>query len=106
MAIHIAQSDNGRKIHMKLGDTLEIQLSGNPTTGYEWKHVSSGEPICDLQEQSQDAQAGKHGASGVYHWQCRAARIGQTRIVFAYARAWETQTPPAQTFTLDIEVDA
>lgn len=35
--IQLYQIDSGRVIKMKSGDTLEIVLDANPTTGYRWK---------------------------------------------------------------------
>ncbi len=42
----------GSKQHLVVGDTLEVRLPGNPTTGYSWQAVTvpaqvrqQGEPV-------------------------------------------------------------
>jgi len=39
--IQLYQIDSGRVIKMNPGDTLEIVLDANPTTGYQWKALPS-----------------------------------------------------------------
>jgi hypothetical protein len=40
--ISLTETDAGRTIAMKKGDTLLVTLEGNPSTGYNWEYLPSG----------------------------------------------------------------
>ena len=46
--LQIDESQNGREIELVTGETIEIRLSENPTTGYRWELKFSGAPTCTL----------------------------------------------------------
>ena len=37
--IVVTEEQNGQSVEMNDRDTLELQLTGNPTTGYNWQTV-------------------------------------------------------------------
>lgn len=51
----VQEDQNGQTVELTNGDTLELQLTGNPTTGYNWETVDidnavleqSGDPSFD-----------------------------------------------------------
>lgn len=99
---------NGETV-LNVGQTLHIALSSNATTGYQWT-VSGAEgsilePIEPTGQEATDPHpAGMVGVGGQTHWRFKAERAGLATLNFAYARAWERNTPPAETATYRIVV--
>lgn len=98
------EASNGRRINLTLGQTFEISLRENPSTGFRWTLEASGEPICALLGDSFTPSGGPPGAGGVHQWQFEAVQVGQSRIALTYQRPWEQSKPSASTFTLRIDV--
>jgi predicted secreted protein len=42
VAMKLSENDSGKTVEILVGDELEVELPGNPTTGYVWE-VSSHE---------------------------------------------------------------
>ena len=84
----------------------EFFLKGNPTTGYEWKAVSSNEAVVTaLVEYTPDE--GKEGAVGVggeYWIRLDGMSAGQAVVTLSYARSWES-SPDDLVYEVSVEVD-
>ena len=100
----IDESSSGRQLDLTLGQTFEISLRENPSTGFRWILEASGEPICALIGDSFTPAGGSPGAGGVHRWRFEAVQVGQSRIALTYQRPWEQSKPSASTFTLRIDV--
>ena len=95
---------NGNEIELQVGEEFVIILHENPTTGFRWNPISSGEPACILLGDSFDPIGSTPGNGGSHSWHFQAAKEGSSKIEFAYRRSWEQDRPAAQTFTLSIHV--
>lgn len=99
----------GGDTRLSVGQTLHIALPSNATTGYQWT-VSGGDPAIltpadgNGQEVTDAHAPGMVGVGGSTHWRFTAARAGNTTLTFKYARAWERDTPPAETATYRVTV--
>ncbi len=100
----IDDSWNGREITLAEGETLQISLPENPTTGFRWSIESSGEPACSLIDSSFEPAGGPPGAGGHHRWRFAAVRSGQARIALAYGRPWAHGQAPARTFSVTVRV--
>lgn len=108
--LKLGQSDNGKTYTVKTGDTIEIVLAGNPTTGYSWAAGMSdidaallqqvGEPAY-IQEETDNAVV---GAGGTYTFTFKAADKGEALLKLNYARSWES-VEPLQTFAVTITIE-
>ncbi len=98
------EHSNGSKIELNTGEKFEIILRENPTTGFRWNPISSGEPACKLLDNSFEIGGGSPGNGGSHSWQFQAVQEGHGEIEFAYRRSWEQAKPPAQSFTLSVHV--
>lgn len=99
---------NGETV-LTVGQTLHIALPSNATTGYQWSVAGvEGSPLTPIEPTGQEATdphpAGMVGVGGQTHWRFTAERAGSATLTFAYARAWERNTPPAETATYRIVV--
>ena len=102
----IDEGSNGQDVAVAEGDTLEITLPENPTTGYRWSFESNGEPVCVLIGSSFEPSVGPPGAGGRHRWRFRAAVPGQARIALAYRRPWAEAESPAKTFAVQVRVSS
>ncbi len=92
-------------VHAKVGDTVIVSLDANPTTGYEWTFTGgdtfSIEKSEYVPDPNPDQLAGKGGAQVVT---LRVTKAGESDLLGAYARSWETPSPgagPDATVTID-----
>ena len=108
----LGRSENGKRARVGVGQYILVRLPGNPTTGYSWQMASPSNTAVRLLAQPQyvpQAQADKTrektvGAGGTYYFKFQAVQPGTAVIRLAYARSWERNKPPAETFTVTIDV--
>jgi inhibitor of cysteine peptidase len=98
------EHSNGNNIELHVGEKFMIVLRENPTTGFRWNPISSGEPACTLLDHSFDSSGSNPGNSGSHSWHFQAVNEGTGKIEFVYRRSWEQDTPPVQSFTLNVNV--
>jgi inhibitor of cysteine peptidase len=103
----IDETRNGQKVDVSIGDTIEIRLEQNASTGFRWSVTASCDPICPIVEDDREAPApAARGASGHHRWRLRAVQSGECDFVLAYRRPWESERPPAREFRIRIRVRA
>jgi len=101
-------SFNGRQVELRVGETLEISLSENASTGFQWvgapdsehkaeKILHQGQPVAE-------AAGSPPGKPGVRHFYFEALEPGTVELELHYRRPWETAKPPARKFRLRIRV--
>lgn len=74
---------------VKAGDTFNITLKGNPTTGYTWHvKIKNSAVITQVSEKSV-ADSALIGAGSTFTWEFKALETGNTKITFQYYRDWE-----------------
>jgi predicted secreted protein len=94
-----------QQAQVPLGDSFEISLRENPTTGFRWKMHTGAQPVCSLTED--EFQPGRlPGAGGIHRWRFLAAQAGETRITLSLERSWRQGAEPSKTFNLRVRVDA
>ena len=106
----MTRDDNGKTLKIKVGDVIRVKLKSNRTTGYSWALVSgktdakilkSGEVEYKVDEHP----AGMVGVGGNDFCTFTALAEGKTEIALGYARPWEKDKEPAQSFKLTVEVE-
>jgi inhibitor of cysteine peptidase len=103
--IQLYQIDSGRAIKMKLGDTLEIVLDANPTTGYQWKALPwDTEVIEQIDKPVYKSRSKAIGSGGELTFYFKALSTGQTLLKFIYFRDFEKDVPPIKSFKVTIVV--
>ena len=59
--VKLTEADNGKTVTVKVGDTVQVILPGNPTTGYSWSTSLSDKDAAVLQQQGDAGlRAGVH----------------------------------------------
>ncbi len=105
----ITESDDGKNISLKNGETFYLRLKENPTTGYSWElNLSQGlNNVSDNYyppESSNDNKQPLVGAGGVHVWELKAVTEGSQQVKGIYKRPWENITGTEDNFTLNVEV--
>ncbi len=95
--------DNGRTVELQLDSPFEIELEGNPTTGYVWQVVEIDTSVVRQEGQpayqrSDDVQ----GAGGIYTFRFRTVAEGKTPLVLIYSRPFESDKEPVKTFRIKV----
>ena len=98
----VTREQNGSTLTLPVGDTLAIELAGNPTTGYEWVVAQADAHLLEAAETEYQSDSDALGAGGRYTFRFRALASGSTPVVLAYRRSWEPD--PIETFSLTVTI--
>lgn len=90
---------------MYTGDTLEVILKGNPTTGYNWEvdYVDSA-ILRQVGKTEFKADRKTRGSGGIITMRFEALASGQTVLRLIYHRPFEKGVPPVQTLEVAVVV--
>jgi inhibitor of cysteine peptidase len=98
-------SDNGGSIKLKKGDTLELTLPTNASTGYDWTVLPDSTPLLKLQSHtSKRSSGGQLGAPGMATYRFAATAKGTGDLTMQYSRAWEHSPQADKKFVLHINI--
>ncbi|MDI6695015.1 MAG: protease inhibitor I42 family protein [Anaerolineales bacterium] len=104
-AITLTAQDAGKSVEVKAGETFKVTLDGNPTTGYAWEVAAdSSAPVTQVGEWEFKADSDAVGAGGKLTLTFQAGQGGQGALKLVYHRPFEAQTPPAETFEVQIVI--
>ncbi len=103
--ISLSERDTGKAIALNAGEVLEVRLSGNPTTGYQWLLDSADVSVLKPEgEPAYTPDSALLGAGGTYTFRFTAVAPGDVRLRLSYLRSWEQDTPPLRTFEVMVTV--
>jgi inhibitor of cysteine peptidase len=99
-------TDPTQLITVKAGETFELVLPSNPSTGYRWNIIPEmDEAIVQFVEQGYIAeQPVLPGSGGVDVWTFRAVNAGDTTVVLGYYPP-DNDTDPDEAVTFSIHVE-
>jgi len=102
----LTELDNGRIVDAPAGEILEIDLRGNPSTGYTWVTSTTNElAVVSTGASKYEPDASGAGVGGTFSFPFRAAQPGEAVLVFRYLQPWNPSNP-AQTLTFTVRVPA
>jgi inhibitor of cysteine peptidase len=105
--VTVKDKDKEGKVKLARGDTLEVRLPSNRTTGFSWQVAkiekdrlkSQGKPMYELPKKPLP------GAGGVEVFRFTAEAAGKTELELIYKRPFEKDKPPAKTYKLTVEIE-
>jgi inhibitor of cysteine peptidase len=101
--ITLSNVDNGKTLTLKPGQTLTLQLTENPTTGYRWSIVPFNDQLLKLTDDRFDlSNSSAMGGGGKRVFTFQATRSGQINLNLNQKREWEDSA--VESFNLTIEV--
>jgi predicted secreted protein len=102
----VTDADKGTTVHLKMADVLEVRLSSNPTTGYQWSVDPKSTPLLRQTSQSQSpaAQPGV-GRPIVQIFRFEPMGKGIGVLLLHYVRSWEKPDPNEQQYDLHVTIE-
>ena len=85
----LTEQDDNTTVTARVGETIEVSLAENPSTGYRWEVEALDNGVVSAGESSFSPTAGGVGAGGTRHMTFRLHHAGSGRIVLALRRRWE-----------------
>jgi inhibitor of cysteine peptidase len=103
VALELTAAHNGQTISIKVGDTAELRLPQNPSTGYRWTidtldraHVMVGE--------TGFRGADAVGSGGDAYWRLRATAPGETALSLKRWRPFEGDRSILERFAITLHI--
>ncbi|MFO0675968.1 MAG: protease inhibitor I42 family protein [Polyangiaceae bacterium] len=110
--IHVDASDDGATVDAKVGDTIVLSLASNPSTGFGWSVTGTtrtlGYPAESFEAANTNGPVVGAGGTAKFTWETKnlLSPVGSHSVTLAYRRPWETNVPPARTFTFTLRLKA
>jgi inhibitor of cysteine peptidase len=106
----VTDADKGGEVHLKVGDTLEVRLKANPTTGFMWFIHKESTPLLKLVHQTMteptDQSAGQNVGRPVFQvYNFEPRRAGDGVLKLHYVRSWEAPKPAEEQFTIHVFIE-
>ncbi len=102
----VTAADSGRVLNLKPGDTFEVRLEANPSTGYSWMVAPEKTDI--VRQKSIKFMRGGvgdvAGAGGKNIWKFESVKAGSLKLTFSYQRPWEKGVPAVKTVWYSVVV--
>ena len=103
--VWITEADNGQTLTVVNGDTLEVQLWGNPTTGYTWNQVAlTTNALVPMGNPEFESDSSAAGLGGMYYFCYRAEEVGKVDLQLTYNCAGKPDEPPAKVFEITLVI--
>ncbi len=76
---------------LTVGQTAQVTLSANPTTGFIWRCIIGDETVAVLKNVQYTApeDPALAGVGGAFTWRFETLVPGETTLTFHYCRDWE-----------------
>ena len=104
-----ATVDTDRSYSLSGGDTFEIRLDSNPSTGYQWQIVEGLSGSClELIDETYEPAANtsgqeRVGGGGTQVWRMKAACKEKTVLKLVYKRSWENEPVKVKYFKVSVK---
>jgi inhibitor of cysteine peptidase len=99
------ESLNGQTIDLAIGQTIEIRLPENPTTGFRWQLMGNDRTVCAMTSDTFKQEFGPPGHGGEHSWIFEAVRPGGCDVELRYRRRWADPAQPERMFKIHIHVE-
>lgn len=108
--LKLGEQDTGKSFTVKAGDTIEVVLPGNPTTGFGWTAALTDEDAALLEQVGEPEYVADEvaenvvGSGGQFTLTFKAKADGEATLKLVYSRSWE-DVEPEQTFEVQITIE-
>jgi len=102
----LTDADKGGAVPLKAGDTLELRLYSNPSTGFMWYVEKESTPLLKLVRQSQTEPTQSGVGRPIFQiFLFEANRSGEGVLRLHYVRSWEKPKPDERKFDLHVSIE-
>jgi len=97
------QTANGRELSLAIGDRFEVRLDETPTTGFRWRIVSAGTPVCELVGDRFEPPADPvPGRAGSHAWRFHVVAAGRATVELESVRTFQKSANAPSRFRLSV----
>ncbi|ESL09114.1 cysteine peptidase inhibitor [Trypanosoma rangeli SC58] len=106
----LTKTDNGKTVTVTVGETVEIELPSNPTTGFSWmfenrKKDDPENKALTVTNSYVAPDAKLMGAGGKELFRVAPTSPGLHEVTLVYMRPWIGPRPDSERFTVRIKVN-
>jgi predicted secreted protein len=91
----VTDADKGANLQISAGDSLEVHLNSNPSTGYMW--------YVHPQSKTQPTQPGV-GRPIMQEFRFQASQKGDGVLLLHYVRSWEKPSADEEQFSIHVTI--
>lgn len=107
ITIDMTQADNSKTIHVKNGETFDLRLQENPSTGFQWSVSPEQTGIVKLTQSGYEANTPQQVGSGGHRlFTFLALKPGKTNLYLHLFRPWEGEKSSVKDCKLQVEVSS
>jgi inhibitor of cysteine peptidase len=101
----ITYADSGTTVQLKSGQALIVELSGNPSTGNDWRKIIYDDQVI-MEDGKRDYKLDddKIGSGGVYQYHFKALAPGKTKLFMEYGPKYDNQKEALKIFEIEVVV--
>jgi len=102
------QKNITRTLALKVGDTLQVSLGSNPSTGFSWApqmQITNATVLVQTGHEALAPSATRPGAAASDVWALQAMAPGTTTVSTTYGRPWPGGEKGSWTFVADVTVN-
>jgi len=103
-SMRLSENDSGKTVEILVGDELEVQLPGNPATGYVWEVSSLDSNALSPGKTDFIANDDAIGAGGMEIIKFHAIAAGTSVVRLIFHRPFEHNIPPLKTFEVTVSI--
>ncbi|WP_169746901.1 protease inhibitor I42 family protein [Edaphobacter aggregans] len=103
MTITVTEQNDGGQVRAQVGDTLELHLAENATTGYRWEPDNLDTHLFELEEATANYPSGVVGSGGDAQFRIKVLAAGSATLRLKYWRRWEGESGVLKRFSVKID---
>lgn len=103
MTITLTERDDGGNVHTQVGDTIELHLAENATTGYRWEPDDLDSHIFELAAATADYPSRAIGSGGDVQFRIKVRAAGGAMLRLKYWRRWEGDAGVVKRFSVKVD---
>lgn len=91
-------------IHLNVGETYQVALAENPSTGYQWEYEPTDLAHVSINKIHLPIKRNVIGQTHEILFEITALQQGHEVITFKYCRAWEKDIEPINSKKITIKI--
>ncbi len=105
-SVQVGNGNNGKTTSLKIGQTLEVALKSNPTTGYEWAVLKNNPKLLAVVGAStyDPNKTGMAGAPTMQRLRFEGVKTGTVNLELGYRRPWEKNKKPIESWKIKVKI--
>ena len=107
--VQLTDANNGGQVTVKVGQTINLQLDANPSTGFGWEVSQLDTTMLAQKGDKTYAPSSQNkplaGGGGWEYFHFTMQQKGETTLKLIYHRSWEKGVEPAKTFEVKIQIE-